>query len=236
MKQILIVEDDRDILRLHAECLKELNLEFDAAAQGAEGIALADRNRYRLAIIDVNLPGPMTGLEVCRTLRSRSALFPIIIVSGRNSEEDRLEGFEFGADDYLVKPFSRKELQARIKALLRRSSDGQEQKSELLSIGHLTLDRENYLATHDGKRLDLTTMEFDLLLHLALQPGKLFTREELMKTLWGYESSEFAHSITTYFSRLRSKLEPDPKKPIYIRTIHGKGYTFYPDGIENKKS
>ena len=224
-QNVLIVEDSPDILAILNRTVHGLGLKSRLATEGQRGLELALLQQFDLLLIDVNLP-LLDGFELVQRVREVQPRVPIILVTSRSQEQDRVKGLDLGADDYIIKPFSAKELEARIKALLRRAELSKPEIGISHSVGDIRFDVSNRQVFRGNTEIKLTTMEFDLLYHLSLHPGKLFTREELMSSLWGYESQEFSQSITTYFSRLRAKLEVDPKNPEYIQTIHGKGYRF----------
>lgn len=233
MKSILIVDDDaniRELLRLH---LTEAMFRYDEAEDGKSGLEKALAGQYDLVILDVNLP-EMDGLEVCRRLRAASERLPIMMLTSRREEIDRVLGLEIGADDYMTKPFAVRELLARVKAILRRSSLQQEKHDERgkgaaqesLSFGELQIDLVKRKVTLGNKPIAISNMEFELLTFLASAPGRPFTREQLLEEVWGYRAVEYEQNVSTHITRLRKKLEPDPEKPTYIKTVRGFGYAF----------
>ena len=227
MEKMLIVEDDPDIADLVGLHLEDLGYRLDHAMDGEEGLKKALDEDYVLVILDLMLPG-MDGLEVCKRLRAAKASLPIFILTSKSEEFDKVLGLELGADDYLTKPFGVRELVARIKALLRRSRDVSEPRSgsKLVVIGALVVDRGNRKVTLDGRRVDLTAKEFDLLALFACNPGRTYTRDELLEQVWGYQYSGYEHTVNSHINRLRAKIEQDPSEPRYVLTVWGVGYRF----------
>lgn len=226
---ILLIEDDLRLAQLTAEYLERHGLIVTRAADGEQGLQEALRYRYDLILLDIMLPG-RSGLDVCRELRTRSDV-PIIVLTARGEEADRVLGLELGADDYLVKPFSPRELLARIQALLRRVR-GQVGPSSgrVLQIGGLTIDPGGYRATLEGRDLQLTSYEFSLLRALAENAGRVLSRERLMDLGMGNAEESFDRSIDVHVSRLRQKLGDDSKHPRWIKTVRGAGYLFSDTG------
>ncbi len=223
---ILIVEDDSylvDALRVHIEAL---GYALDHAATGEQGLEMAVARAYALVILDLNVP-KLHGLEVCRRLREHDRRLPILILSAQHEEIDKVLALELGADDYLTKPFSVRELLARIKALLRRSRGAPPPgEGEVLTRGALQIDTTMRTVTRNGKGVALTPIEFDLLAFLARQPGRPFTREQLIREVWGYTGSGYARTVNTCVNRLRTKLEDDAEDPQFIESVRGIGYRF----------
>ena len=218
--QILVVEDDSRIADLIARNLQAAGYQCLLASDGDMGLAEFRRSRPALVVLDLGLAG-IDGVEVTRRLRHESDV-PILMVTARTSESDKLLGLEVGADDYITKPFSTAELVARVRALLRRSS-GQliERKIE---AGGLQIDPERRTVENDGREIPLTTLEFDLLYFLAARPGRVFSREALMEQVWGSDRVVDERSIDSLVSRLRRKLENDAAAPRYLQTVWGAGY------------
>ncbi len=226
--KVLIVEDNPSVLLTLERTVRDLGLECDFALDGEYGLEKALGKQYQLVLLDVTLP-VVNGFELCKQVRGKFPTVPIIMVTSRDAEVDKVNGLSLGADDYIVKPFGERELAARITALLRRaerSSAVTRQGMQILEYGDLRIDIANRVVTLRGITIDFTSLEFDLLAHIASHPNQLFSRDDLMRTIWGYECSQFGSSITTYFCRLRSKLEKDPKNPRFIQTVHGVGYRF----------
>jgi len=225
-KQILVIEDERDIadlIRLH---LEDLNHAVTLARDGNTGLRESSTGSWDLIILDLRLPG-IDGLEICRRLRQRSEYVPILMLTSKSSELDRVVGLELGADDYVTKPFSVLELMARVKAILRRaemSERSQARTSGELQVGCLTIDPATRGATVRGDSVELTAKEFDLLLHFANNPGRVFCRAELLDSVWGYGHDGYEHTVNSHINRLRAKIEDDPAHPDLIVTVWGVGY------------
>ncbi|PCK03004.1 MAG: DNA-binding response regulator [Alteromonadaceae bacterium] len=228
---ILVVEDQDDINQLITLNLRMLNFEVVSSDNGVDGLQKAIDKAFDLIVLDVMLPG-MDGLQVCQALRAKHIYTPILMLTARKSEADRVVGLEIGADDYLTKPFSVLELQARVKALLRRSgfnrevATGQAEDSGELVVGDLRIQQQKRLVNVGDKTVNLTAKEFDLLLYLADSPGKVFSREKLLDAVWGYQHSGYEHTVNSHINRLRAKLEIDPAAPKYVMTVWGVGYKF----------
>ena len=226
LKRILIVEDDVDIANVLSLHLRDERYEVVHSADGNEGLRLLEQGGWDALILDLMLPG-VDGLEICRRARAMTRYTPIIITSARSSEVHRILGLELGADDYLAKPFSVLELVARVKALLRRV-DALAKDSKLeagsLRIAGLTIDPLTREAVVDGKPIELTPREFDLLYYFARHPGKVFSRMDLLNAVWGYQHEGYEHTVNTHINRLRAKIEADPAQPERILTVWGRGY------------
>ncbi len=229
-RKILVVEDQKDIADLIAMHLNDLGLSVDCVHDGGAGLDAARKQRYDLLILDIMLP-VRDGLDVLRTLRMDRIDTPVLMLTARSSEIDRVLGLELGADDYLTKPFSIPELQARVKAILRRldrntGADADAPKDERLVIDELEIDTASREAKLSGKPLPLTAKEFDLLLHFARNPGRAFTRMQLLDSVWGTSFEGYEHNVNTHINRLRGKIETDPANPRYVLTVRGVGYRF----------
>ena len=228
-RRILVVEDDRDIAHLVELHLQDLGADVTIAHYGGVALELALRRSFDLVILDLMLPG-IDGLEICRRLRARSNYTPILMLTARSSDVDRIVGLEIGADDYLTKPFNIRELIARVKALLRRvdalSKPEAADAPAILDFGELVIDVEKRKVTLRGEPIDLTAKEFDLLLHFARNPGRVYTRAQLLDLVWGYGHDGYEHTVNSHINRLRNKLEKDHAKPAYILTVWGVGYKF----------
>jgi DNA-binding response OmpR family regulator len=226
--KVLVVEDHReiaDLIRLH---LNDIGCRPKLAFDGLAALADASANNYDLIILDLMLPGE-DGLEICRRLRARSDYTPILMLTARTSELDRVLGLELGADDYLTKPFSILELQARVKAIFRRVkavANGGMNSNSVVRAGCMVIDADKRSVTLSGHAVDLTAKEFDLLLHLAQNPGRAYTRQQLLDFVWGYNHTGYQHTVNSHINRLRGKIETDPVNPLYIRTVWGVGYKF----------
>ena len=225
---ILIVEDDPDICDLIEIHLNDIGYQLDRAADGEAGLSRIEQNSYALVILDLMLP-KLDGLEVCKRTRELDKQIPIVMLTSKSEELDKVLGLELGADDYITKPFSVRELTARVKALLRRAGSVPEPDSEAprqLDYGHLAIDLEDRKVLGGGDRIDLTAKEFELLALLASHPGRTYSRDELLDLIWGVQFSGYEHTVNSHISRLRSKIEPDPSNPVYILRVWGVGYRF----------
>jgi DNA-binding response OmpR family regulator len=237
-KKVLIIEDDKDITDLVQIHLRDLGYSLDKAFDGESGLAKALSNDYDLVLLDLMLP-KLEGLEVCKRIRAQDKALPIIMLTSRSEEMDKILGLELGADDYIIKPFSIRELIARVKANLRsvdaikeEVSKATDPKSEL-HIGELCIyfDKRKVLLGSDT--IELTAKEFDLLSHFALHPGRSYSRGEILSAVWGYQFSGYEHTVNSHINRLRNKIEKNPAEPKYIKTVWGIGYRFVePEEIE----
>ena len=225
-KKILVIEDERDIadlIRLH---LEDLNFIVSVARDGNTGLRKSSAGSWDLIILDLRLPG-VDGLEICSHLRRRSEYVPILMLTSKSSELDRVVGLEIGADDYVTKPFSVLELMARVKAILRRTdlSDRSSVKAMgTVQVGDLAIDPATRRAVIRGEAVELTAKEFDLLFHFAKHPGRVFSRAELLDHVWGYGHEGYEHTVNSHINRLRAKIENDPAHPELIVTMWGVGY------------
>ncbi len=227
-RNVLIIEDSPDIARLVQMHLRDIDCEADVAGDGAAGLAMFRRGSYELVVLDLMLPG-MDGLAVCQKLRAEPGYVPILMLTAKTAELDRVLGLEMGADDYLTKPFSIPELMARIKALFRRVealSEKADVAEPVLVRGDLTIDAEKRRVQIGEREVALTAKEFDLLLFFARQPGRVFSRIQLLDDVWGYNHEGYEHTVNSHINRLRAKIEVDPAKPRYILTVWGVGYKF----------
>ena len=226
-RRILVVEDNADIGTLLMFHLKDLGFSVVVERSGDSGLARASRETFDLLILDLMLPG-MEGLEICRALRSQSNRVPIMMLTARSSEIDRVLGLEMGADDYLTKPFSVMELCARVKALFRRIDMNLAPMPEhdLIQLQDISIDLNRHEVMARGERVALTAKEFDLLLFLARHPGRVFTRAQLLEDVWGYGHDGYDHTVNSHINRLRGKIEPDPANPHHILTVWSIGYKF----------
>ena len=230
MKHVLVVEDDKDITELLNIHLKDLGCKVTTSHDGEKGYAQTQKNKFDLIVLDVMLPN-MDGLEICRKIRADKNNTPILMLTAKSEELDKVLGLEVGADDYLTKPFSVREFIARVKAIFRRAEAMQNEtasaeKAAYIVFGDVEIDRERRKVQLKGKRLDLTAKEFDLLLLFAAHPGKTYTREQLLELVWGYQFNGYDHTVNSHINRLRSKIEEDMSKPKYILTAWGVGYRF----------
>ncbi|MFG3505382.1 response regulator transcription factor [Streptomyces sp. NPDC047821] len=227
MRNILVVDDDPTVSEVVTGYLERAGFAVARAADGPEALRLAADRWPDLVVLDLMLPG-MDGLEVCRTLRERRPV-PVIMLTARGDEEDRVLGLEIGADDYVTKPFSPRELVLRVESVLRRSP-APPAPAPARAAG-ITLDPAARRATKDGRELSLTVREFDLLSHLMRHPGRAHGRESLMREVWGWEFGDLS-TVTVHVRRLRGKVEDDPANPRLIRTVWGVGYRFEPGDAE----
>ncbi|MSQ19545.1 MAG: response regulator transcription factor [Betaproteobacteria bacterium] len=231
-RRVLLVEDHSeisDLVRLH---LRDLDCSVTVAADGLAGVAEAESKKYDLVILDIMLPG-MDGIAILRRLRSKSMVTPVLMLTSKSTELDRVLGLEMGADDYLTKPFSVMELMARVKALFRRvdamASHGEEAAKPLV-FGRLRIDPERRTVTLDQAAVELTAKEFDLLYYFAKNLGRVFTRSQLLDRVWGYTHSGYEHTVNSHINRLRAKIERDAAHPDYVLTVWGVGYKFTESG------
>lgn len=230
LPDLLVVDDDAELRELTEAYLSQQGFTVRTVADAAEmDAALADR-RPDLIILDLMLPGE-DGLSIAKRLKADGGRVPIIMLSAQGDDVDRIVGLEVGADDYLAKPFNPRELLARIRAVLRRASRAQEPGGArvIRQFGPFTLDLDAHKLTRDGEEVALTSGEFDLLAVLSAHPNRVLDRDRILDLLTGAERSPFDRSIDVRVTRLRSKIEPDPSRPVYIRTVWGKGYMFCPD-------
>ncbi|MFP5461642.1 MAG: winged helix-turn-helix domain-containing protein [Gammaproteobacteria bacterium] len=228
-RRILVVEDQKDIADLIAMHLRDLGHGVDVVHDGGKGYQAARTGRYDLIVLDLMLP-VLDGLDVLRSLRTERVDTPVLMLTARSTEIDRVLGLELGADDYLTKPFSILELQARVKAILRRidrqAAAAGAADPDRIVIGEIEIDAASREARVCGHPVSLTAKEFDLLLHFARNPGRAFTRMQLLDAVWGTSFEGYEHNVNTHINRLRSKIEIDPANPRYVLTVRGVGYRF----------
>jgi two-component system, OmpR family, alkaline phosphatase synthesis response regulator PhoP len=223
--QVLVVDDDYQVAELLSAHLTEAGFQVTHAADGIRATELALGNSYDLIILDVMLPGKR-GTEICRELRSKKCSSRIMMLTLRGDELDRVLGLELGADDYVTKPFSAREVVARARAILRRNDADDRGGVAAIAIGSVAIDLEKRKVQIAGKEIELTATEFDLLAFLGTNPGRAYSREQLLTSVWGYTSSVYEHTVNTHINRLRTKIEKDPAKPEIIQTVWGVGYRF----------
>ena len=224
-KRVLVVEDDSSVRELLVQHLKENGFLVTDTLDGNRGLELALSDSYDLVILDVALPGK-DGMEICRQMRSKGVGAAVIMLTTRGEEIDKILGLELGADDYMTKPFSPREVIARAKAVLRRTTGEEVSSVKNLKVGDVAIDFAAHEVCVRGAKLDLTSTEFELLAFFMKNVGRTFSRDQLLTSVWGYTSSAYEHTVNTHINRLRAKLEPDPSDPTYIHTVWGVGYKF----------
>jgi len=228
-KHILVVEDDRDLAKLILFHLKTLGYTVEIESDGVEALRRARSGRYSLLVLDLMLPN-LDGLEICKALRQEKHSIGILMLTKKSAEIERVLGLELGADDYLTKPFGVLELVARVKALMRRLEFKElnpvANSKDSISVGALQIDLKRRRVALRGSVIATTAKEFDLLSYLASYPGQVFTRAQLLRCVWGYESSVYEHTVSSHVNRLRSKIEVDATNAKYILTVWGYGYRF----------
>ena len=227
MRNVLVIEDEKDIANLVRMHLQDLPCNVELAFDGPSGLAAAAKKPFDLIVLDLMLPG-IDGLEICRRLRSRPPYTPIMMLTAKDSELDRVLGLELGADDYLTKPFSIRELVARVKAQFRRMEQienaPEAPDEEVIAFDGLEADIAKREVRVDGEPVSLTTKEFDLLLHFLRNPGRVYTRLQLLDAVWGYGYDGYEHNVNCHINRLRAKIEGDPANPRFVLTVRGVGY------------
>ena len=238
MDSILIIEDDSEIASVVSINIKDLGYTTEIAADGTSGLKLALEKSYAVILLDLMLPG-MDGITVCRRIRERDPYTPIMMLTAKTDEIDRVLGLELGADDYLTKPFSIRELTARVKALIRRSrtSPSNEDSSpaaEIRQIGEIIIDFGKRKVMLKESQLDLTVKEYELLSLFMRNPGRTYSRADLLNLIWGYQFEGYEHTVNTHINRLRNKIEADPAHPGYLKTVWGVGYRFVETLEESK--
>jgi len=228
MRNVLIIEDDPDIVQLLEIHLKDLDCEVRFTHNGTEGASIAIKDNFDLIILDISLPGT-DGLEVCRQVRAKKNT-PIIMLTAKTEEIDRVLGLELGADDYITKPFSVREFIARVKAVFRRSKMSEEEsrteQTVQLRFEELFIDIDKRKVLVNDKRIELSPKEFELLVLMASHPGRSYSRSDLLKLIWGYDFEGYEHTVNSHINRLRAKIEADMNNPKFIQTTWGVGYKF----------
>ncbi|SFC57137.1 two-component system, OmpR family, alkaline phosphatase synthesis response regulator PhoP [Bacillus sp. OV322] len=229
IKKILVVDDEKSILTLLQYNLEQAGYSVVTAIDGEEGLKLAIEEKPDLIVLDLMLP-KLDGIEVCKQLRQQKVMTPILMLTAKDDEFDKVLGLELGADDYMTKPFSPREVVARIKAILRRSqfqpekAEEDNSDDELIKLGGLKIYPERYEAFFEGNLLELTPKEFELLMYLAKHKGRVLTRDQLLSAVWNYDFAGDTRIVDVHISHLREKIESNSKKPLYIKTIRGLGY------------
>ena len=224
MSRILIVEDELDLANLIKDYLEKELYEVEICSQGDEAIEIFDKFKPSLVILDLMLPG-MNGYEICQNIRIKSTI-PILILSAKIDEFDKVKGLDLGADDYITKPFRPRELLSRVNAQLRRSQVFNKENLEIIDIENIRIYTKEYKVEKDGRDLDLSRNEFELLIFLSKNPRQVFSREQLYDRIWGFDSYGDLNTVTVTINRLRQKIEDNPKNPKYILTVWGVGYKF----------
>ncbi len=229
-KQVIVIEDDPKICELLTIHLQDLDCDVQTFHDGKEGYNSLLKSEADLVILDIKLPG-MDGIEICQKVRAQEVMTPIIMLTARSEEIDRILGLEVGADDYMTKPFSIREFIARVKAIFRRTKIIEEQLAresnpQLLQFDQLSIDVELRKVTIQGQKVILSPKEFDLLVLMASHPGKCYSRSRLLSLIWGYDFQGYEHTVNSHINRLRAKIEPDMDQPTYIITTWGVGYKF----------
>ena len=223
-KKILIVDDEESIVTLLKYNVEQAGFDTEVAYTGTDGLEKAIHTPFDLIILDLMLPG-MEGTEVCKALRQRKIETPILMLTAKDDELDKILGLELGADDYLTKPFSSKEVVARIKAILRRTGRREDMNDHVIQIGDLIIYPEKYEAVMNQQTLQFTRKEFELLLYLVKRKGKVVSRDQLLLAVWDYDfAGDTSRIVDVHISHLREKIEPDTKRPVYLKTVHGLGY------------
>lgn len=229
-KHILIIEDDPNIANLVTIHLRDLGFTMEHAVDGQEGLERALTSAYDLIILDLMLP-KLDGFEVCKRIRSENTYTPILMLTAKSEELDKVLGLELGADDYITKPFSIRELIARVKAIFRRlEADAQKLEARdepiQMTFGPLVIDPKKRKVLLSGQSIDLTAKEYDLLVLFAANPGRTYSRQELLEIVWSYQFDGYEHTVNSHINRLRNKIEPNPSEPQFIKTVWGVGYRF----------
>ena len=223
-----MIEDDKSIVELVDIHLKDIHFNTTKAYSGNDGLNLALKNKYDLIILDIMLPD-INGIEICKIIRSEKKFTPILMLTAKSEEIDKIIGLETGADDYLTKPFSVREFIARVKAIIRRTemaNNSKDNSEKIITCDQLTIDPQKRKVLLNENKIDLTPKEFDLLYLFMCNPGKSYSRENLLRLVWGYEFSGYEHTVNSHINRLRSKIESDLASPKYILTTWGVGYRF----------
>ncbi|HMK61460.1 MAG TPA: response regulator [Dissulfurispiraceae bacterium] len=231
MKRVLVIDDEKDIVELVAYNLRKEGFDVDSAHDGEQGLKMIDSQKYDLIFLDLMLPG-IQGIELCKMVRSNpdTSRVPIVMLTAKGEEIDKILGLEVGADDYITKPFSPRELVARARAILRRSEQSADAASDIyeseniLKIRDLTIDKERFTVLMGMRQIKLSATEFKLLLFLAERPKKIFNREQLLDMVWGSDVYVEPRTVDVHIRRLRAKIEEDPNDPAYIKTMRGVGY------------
>jgi two-component system alkaline phosphatase synthesis response regulator PhoP len=231
-KKILLVEDEHDVIKLLKYNLEKEGFKVNYTTDGSLALAEIRRDEPDLIILDLMLPG-LDGLEICRQIRrnEKYSMMPLLMLTARDEESDRVVGLEMGADDYVTKPFSMRELIARVRALLRRREPVGSGPKTTVQRGNLIIDPGAHNVSVDGRRIELSALEFRLLHYLASHPGMVFSRDQLLDRVWGNDRTVTPRSVDVYVRRVREKIEREPQTPTFIQTVHGVGYRFATEGV-----
>jgi DNA-binding response OmpR family regulator len=225
--KLLIADDDASMRPLLAAYFRRLGYDVEERENGSEALLAASGSEFDCFIFDVTMPG-LTGLELLRRLRERGVQTPALFLTAHDELEDKVAGFEAGGDDYLAKPFEPRELEARVEALLRRAGRGsataEGEEKDRISVGSLVIDKRRHEVTRDGALVDLTPLEFQILQRLASEPGRAWSRNDLLDQVWSTDYEGYQRNVDPHINRLRQKIEPDPKNPRYVLTVRGVGY------------
>ena len=227
---VLVIEDDKDIASLVSLHLKDLGFSCDVTDDGKQGLKKELTGKFDLIVLDLMLPG-MDGFEICKQLRGEKISTPILMLTAKSEEVDKVLGLELGADDYLTKPFGVREFVARVKAIVRRTHTTAQIAADIaeknkIEFGRLLVDLDKRKVVLGNKTIELTAKEFDLLVLFASNPGRVYTRQQLLDLVWGYQFDGYDHTVNSHINRLRSKIENNPAQPIFIQTVWGVGYRF----------
>jgi DNA-binding response OmpR family regulator len=223
--RILVIEDEPDMLTILRDNLEFEGYQVDAAMTGEDGLAIALAERPDVILLDLMLPG-ISGYDVCRKLRAHGLKKPVILITARNSDVDRIAGLDLGADDYIGKPFNIGEVLARVRVQLRRAAEQAPARNDEFQFGHVVVDVRRQAVKRRGRRVDMSSREFQLLSYFILHRGELISRDQIMADVWGYSHIPETRTVDNFVSKLRSKLETDPQHPRYILTVYGTGYRF----------
>lgn len=227
MAHILVIEDEPEMQRGLRDNLEFEGYDVEVVGDGKKGLETLVKKHFDLALLDVMLPG-MSGFDVCKNARTQGVNIPIIMLTAKGEEVDKVLGLEFGADDYITKPFSLRELLARVKAVLRRSPSDRKSSQTKITLGLLEIDFESYTASKKGKSVSLTSKDFDILRYLWQHQKQVISRDDLLTHVWGYDESISSRTVDNFIVKLRKNIEKDPSHPKHIITVHGTGYKLIP--------
>ncbi|MBI2428721.1 MAG: response regulator transcription factor [Ignavibacteriales bacterium] len=227
MAHILVIEDEPEMQRGLKDNLEFEGYDVEVIGDGKKGLDALVKNNFDLVLLDVMLPG-MSGFDVCKNARAQGVAIPIIMLTAKGEEVDKVLGLEFGADDYITKPFSLRELLARVKAVLRRSPADRKSSATKITLGLLEIDLESYTASKKGKSVSLTSKDFDILRYLWQHQKQVISRDDLLTNVWGYDESISSRTVDNFIVKLRKNIEKDPSHPKHIITVHGTGYKLIP--------